>query len=234
MADKQLEYWFDWEICGSDGSVLIDLKNSSLPSLPPVVRGKIDPIENLCERITEYPDPALTNKDTWYQINMLRQKAFKDKESKESLEKVLKAILGDGRRRRNQESLDRLKSLILRDINFFRKILEFLQTGKKTVDEAIIQYLTEDVPDDDQELYDKRENEKSNYENIYCAYKRIHSMLKDKIKMTDEEIFCFFETAANNLMHTNIQIDVEPNERLLTFVKMKTWFVKGYDMVIGS
>jgi len=228
MADKQFEYWDDWEIIGPNDSFILRLRKSP----PSIDKERLVDIEYLCERITQYPEATLMNEDVWYRIVMLRQKAFKDRKSKELLKKVCKSILGDGRKRKNQEKLDYLKSKIHRDIAFFKSVLELKKDGNPNVEDIIYELLTNDVPEDDIKSLSGREKQTSNYENIYYSYLRIYEKLKAKLK--DEEIFCFFENAADYLYYPNASIPVQPVDRSLTFVKMKTWYVKGSDMKIGS
>jgi hypothetical protein len=52
--------------------------------------------------------------------------------------------------------------------------------------------------------------------------------------MTGSEIFSFFEVAAEHIDATNTTVDVNPDGRLLTFVKMNTWYVEGSDMIENS
>lgn len=59
----------------------------------------------LCERINQCPKATLMNKHVWYRIVMLRQKAFKDKESGRELHEVCMVIQCDGRKRKRKELL---------------------------------------------------------------------------------------------------------------------------------
>jgi hypothetical protein len=226
MADKKLEYWYDWEIFGPDGSSLINLRESP----PPLNKQNLDDVGYLCERIMDYPEATLMNSDVWYRIVMLRQRAFKDKTAANELREVCKAILGDGRRRKSQEKLEELKEMILHDIQFFDEILEVNTKVGTAVDEAISDYLTRGTLS--QKHHDRRIREKSNYETVYYQYKRVYDISKPIL--SHKEIICFFEKAALNITHPNATIDVEPDNRLLTFVKKRTWYVRGKDMHVAN
>jgi hypothetical protein len=52
--------------------------------------------------------------------------------------------------------------------------------------------------------------------------------------MTGGEIFSFFEIAAEHIDATNTTVDANPDGRLLTFVKMNTWYAEGSDMSENS
>ena len=105
MADKEHEYWYDWEICGPDGASLIRLRESP----PPIDKERLSDIDYLCERIYDYPEATLMNEDFWYRVVMLRQKAFKDEKYSEDLEKVCKAIAGDGHKRKSRRKIEELR-----------------------------------------------------------------------------------------------------------------------------
>jgi hypothetical protein len=225
VADKRFEYWYDWDIHGPDGVMLFSFKDSP----PPIDLERLTDTEYLCEQIYEYPEATLMNKKVWYRIIKLRENAFKDKEYVEPLRKICNAILGDGRNRKSQEKLDELLIIIKNDISFFRDILEISKAPNMTVDKAIENYVTRGA-DPTSELYHKFYPQKSNYNRAYYAYRPIFEKLREI--MTDVEIFCFFEKAAENIYHPEASIDVEPDNRLLTFVKKTTWYTLGSDMKI--
>jgi hypothetical protein len=227
MPDRKLEYFYDWEVFGPDGSILKSLKKSS----PPLEKDRLNDIEYLCDRIRQYPEATLMNDQVKYRIVMLRQKAFKDKGSAASHKKVCKAIAGDGRQRKDKERLEDLRIMINEDIAFFKKILEMTESKKMNVEEAIENFLTCDATKR-YEYADKRRSEASNYENVFYAYKSVYGELKKL--MTKKEIFCFFEKAAEFIAFPNASIYVYPENRPLTFVKMKTWYLWGSDMKIVS
>lgn len=224
MADKKLEYWYDWEIHDPNGNLLIRLKKSP----PTLEEDKINDISYLCKRIKDYPDSTLMNSKVWYRITMLRQQAFKDEKAAAELEKICKAILGDGRKRKASETIKDLKNMISKDIIFFKEVLERNRNEEVNVEDAIRDYLTkgnENLNDAQLRNMDRKE---SNYETVYYAYKHIHSKLKSL--MTDLEIYCFFEKAALNIEKTNATIDVQPGPRRLTFIKIGTWYTMGPDI----
>lgn len=226
MPDRKLEYWYDWEIFGPDGSSLIDLRKSP----PPRNKQRLSDIKYLCARIMDYPEATLMDSDVWYRIVMVRQRAFKDKKAVNELREVSKAILGDGRRRKSQEELEELQHMISHDIPFFEEILEANTRVGTAIDEAISDYVTRGT------LTQKHENKrliaKSYHVSVYYEYKRVYDILKPIL--SHKEIICFFEQAALNITHPNAQVDVEPDNRLLTFVKQNTWYIKGKDMHIAK
>ena len=73
MPDRKLEYWYDWDIFGPDGDRIISLKESP----PPLEKERLDDIDYVCQRITQFPEATLMNEYVWHEIVMLRQKAFK-------------------------------------------------------------------------------------------------------------------------------------------------------------
>jgi hypothetical protein len=225
MPDRKLEYWYDWQIYGPDGKILESLK---MPKQA-IEKDRLGEIRYLCDLIENYPNQALMNKNVWYKIAMLRQRAFKNEDDANSLEMVCKAIMGDGRRRKNQDYLNDLRIMIVRDIEFFRKMKNRISEGTADVIAEIENFLTEGTKTE--RAHEKRLREYSNYRNVYYAYKKIYDRLSSI--MSEIEIFKFFEEAADNLSATNVTFDVEPDGRKLTFVKMDTWYVKGTDMTTG-
>jgi hypothetical protein len=225
MPDRKLEYWYEWQIYGPDGKILESLK---MPKQA-IEKDRLGEIRYLCDLIENYPNQALMNKNVWYKIAMLRQRAFKNEDDANSLEMVCKAIMGDGRRRKNQDYLNDLRIMIVRDIEFFRKMKNRISEGTADVIAEIENFLTEGTKTE--RAHEKRLREYSNYRNVYYAYKKIYDRLSSI--MSEIEIFKFFEEAADNLSATNVTFDVEPDGRNLTFVKMDTWYVKGTDMTTG-
>jgi len=225
MPDRKLEYWYEWQIYGPDGKILESLK---MPKQA-IEKDRLGEIRYLCDLIENYPNQALMNENVWYKITMLRQKAFKSKNDTESLRIVCKAIMGDGRLRKNQDYLDDLRIMIVDDIEFFKKMSNRISEGTANVITEIENIITAGTQSI--QGYDKRQKEVSNYKNVYYAYKNIYDHLSSI--MSEIEIYRFFEVAAENLSATNITFDVEPDGRILTFVKMDTWYVKGSDMTTG-
>lgn len=226
MSDRKLTYWYDWSICGPDGSQIIWLGKSP----PPIDTKRLNDVEYLCDRITNYPDSTLMSEKVWYKIVILRQKTFKNESAAKDLKLVCKAIQGDGRAKKTQEDLNELKILIRNDIEFFKKIIQRRMQENISIDRAINAFLKKDAKE---KALDRREKETKNYENVFYKYNQIYKKLSAK-KLTMNEIFCFFELAAENINNPNATVDAEPDGRLLTFVKLKTWFVKASDMRIHS
>lgn len=223
MADKKLEYWNDWEILGPNDEVLFRPRKSP----PPIDNERLSDTDYLCERINEYPDPTLMNDGVWYRITILRQEAFKNRKAADDLKRICKAIQGDGRSKKDENTLDDLKVIIQGDIAFFKKVLDRNKNEGINIQEAISKFLAEGAQTDSQ--MEGREREQSNYENTYYSYKQIYDKLKS-LKLKDAEIFCFLEKAGSNINKANIIIQVTPDDRLLTFLKVRTWYVKGPDM----
>jgi len=226
MPDRRLKYWYDWEIYGPDGKLLEYLKSSVPSSVLPIEKDRLNDPDYLSNLIKEYPNQALMNKDVWYQIVMLRQRAFKNKDEVESLERVCKAITGDGHRRKTQEYLIKLKRIIRRDVKFFRTIQNKISEEKIGIDNAIEKYLTEG--ERNMTAHDAQINKISNYRNTYYNYKKIYDQLS-RI-MSQQEIYIFFDEAREHLDDPNAIVDTHPERRQLTFVKKYTWYVEGQDM----
>ncbi len=224
QTDRKLTYWHDWRISGEDGQIIIDLRNYA----PPFDEERLSDIDYLCKCITDFPEATLMRSEVWYRIIMLRQRSLKDKDAVDSLRRVCKAILGDGRRRKKLTDFANLKDKITQEIEFFKYLIESKSKSDVTVDKIIYTYLTKDAIDDND--FKKSEQQLRNYQTVYYAYKKIYDLLSEKL--TDNEIFVFLEQAANSIHEANTQIDVVPDKRLLTFVKMKTWYIYGSDMHI--
>jgi len=241
MADKKHEYWNDWnieiwdpelwasekrdpeeEICPSVININRDVLKKSASIQEEERKDWIKDIDSLCARINEYPESTLMNSKFGYTMAILRQKAFKDENAAEDLSKVCKAIMGDGRARKTKEKLEELISIIHREIAFFRTILA--RDAETTVENAIYDYIGENYPDDEDI------NKDSNYETAYYAYRKIYEGLRAQ-NMKEEEIFCFFESAANHITDPAVLRHENPCGRLLSFIKTKTWYVTGDDIV---
>jgi hypothetical protein len=230
MPDRKLQYWYDWEIYGPDGSLIIQIGR------PPAIveRERLRDIEYLCEIIETNPERALMDRYVWYQIVMLRQMASKNQDNARRYDRVCKAICGDRRKRKKQSALEELRIMIGYDIDFFRTIRRRIEDEDVSVRNAIYHYLTEDVPETaTPDAADRRDREMSNYYQTYLAYKRIYDELISA-ELPDEAIFRFFETAGEYIEATNATIGIHSNENLITFVKKKTWYVEGTDMVINE
>jgi hypothetical protein len=226
MPDRKLEYWYDWEIYGQNGEILEKLHRPVVK----IEKDRLTDTDYLIHLITESPDSTLLNEDVWYRIVMLRKRAFKNEEDAESLIRVCRAIMRDGRSRKNPDTLDELKIMVHSDIEFFRTIQNRISDGNEGVDKTIENYLVEGTTTI--EAQDRRRNELSNYKNVYYAYRRIFNRLSSSL--TVDEIFSFFTVAAEHIDATNATVDVGPSGRFLTFVKMNTWYVKGEDMAIAN
>lgn len=227
MADTKLKYWYDWEIYGPDGEMLVNLRTSP----PPIDKNKVSDTDYLCQRIIDFPDSTLMNSDVWYRLTILRQQSFKDKEGASEWKRVCKALRGGSRKRKTEETIDDLQAMILNDIIFFKEVLERVRNEGITVKHAIEDFLRRG--DKDGKDWDNRFRQESNWENTYYAYKQVYDHLL-KFELSEAEIFSFFNGAALNLHSTNAHIDAEPDGRLLTFVKVKTWYVRGPDMHVQS
>jgi hypothetical protein len=228
MSDTQRKYFYDWEISGPNGEILVSLKEK----VDLKDRDWRNSIDDLIFFIKEYPNQALMNEEVSYKLSMLRQQANKNKDAADIWKKVCKAIYGDGRKRKNKEKLSELKQEILNDIDFFIEIQNRIGQGNIGTDDAIEEYLTKDVAEDDRESYDKQIDKMSNHKNIFYTYKKIFDHLKKHL--SSNEIISFFRKAAEHIDDTNATVDVTPEGRLLTFVKVNTWYVEGPDMTEGS
>lgn len=224
LPDGKLTYWYNWGIYGPDGKLMISFAGK----IPPLEKDRLSNIDYLRCYIIDYPEAILLHKEFWYTVVMLRQKALKDKEAAGLLREIGKLIVGDGRRRKNQEELEILNDLIVNDIDYFKNMLEL--TKDMTIEKAIIEFIRGDVPEDN--IQEKKLAELSKYRDVYFAYKKLFIKLIGHL--TEIEAFCFLEKAADSIDKTNVIIDVEPDGRLLTFEKKKTWYVKGSDMYIET
>jgi hypothetical protein len=224
MADTKLKYWYDWEIYGPDGKMLVNLRNF----LPPMDKDRLSDTDYLCQRIIDYPDSTLMNSDVWYRMTILRQQSFKSKEEEQEWKKVCKALQGDGRKRKTKEDLEDLQEMIQSEILFFREVLNRNRDERVTVERAIKDFLRQGDPQGEQA--EDRRSQESNWNNVYYKYKGIYDKLKSEFNLSEAEIFCFFDKTASAIHSANADIDVRPDGRLLTFVKVKTWYVIGSDM----
>lgn len=225
MPDTKLKYFYDWIIEFPEELPSLDLRKR-----PKAVREKsFSDIKSLVQNIRDCPEATFMDRDFGYTLAMLRQKAFKGKVAVEEWKKVRNAIFGDGRSRKTEEGLKGLheiRSIILADIDFFKEVLGRNKDEGIPVKTAIRDFLTRGCITAEQT--DNRLKQESNYETTYYAYKRIYETLNPTL--SDLEIFCFFEKAALNLNKANALIDVHPDGRHLTFVKVKTWYTWGSDM----
>ena len=266
MADRKLEYWYDWSIEGLENErreekpkgkkVRMNVqplqteeeewqqheqeerktKKGSIFDLRKLQRArdqkksinKSNDIDRLCEMIETYPDSTLMDSDVWYTVTILRQKALKDRGGRAAneLRRVCKAIRGDDRGKKSQEDLGVLKTMILSDIDFFREIRDRTMKEPVTIQQAIADFLTRDATE---KTWDRRLKEDSNYETVYYEYKRIYKKLAE-LSMTEAEIFSFFKSAAEHIDKPNAAVDVQPDNRHLTFIKTKTWYIKEDDI----
>lgn len=238
MPDKKLEYWYDWRITYESDRDGFSINLKRLPTDSNTYSGinqqiEIDRLQDadyLCQLIREFPEIALMNHDVWYAIVMLRRESFKDKSGSvtEQLRQVCKAIIGDGRGKKEQEYLLNLSENIQHHIEFFQEIKPRIDSEGITVEDAILDYLDNAGMNLNQEPADDLLNQNKTYENTYYEYTAIYDILNQHL--TDTEIFCFFKKAAINLTYPNVVVFVEPENRPLIFLKTKTWCVKGNDM----
>jgi hypothetical protein len=224
VADKKLEYWYGWTINDSEGHELINLRKT----IQGIDQKRISDPDYLCEMIENFPDQTLMNQKVWYQITMLRQRAFKNEDDAGQWGKVCKALCGDGRKRKTSDKLEDLKSIIMHEIEFFRFIKNRTANGEITVQDAINDYCTNGAKS--AEVYEKRLKESENYSKTFYAYNKVFGRLKEKL--TEKEIFCFFEKAAEHVNKPNALVDVIPDGRRLDFIKQATWGLYGDDLAI--
>ena len=227
MPDKQREYFDDWEILGPNEEHFDSLKDRvDLDG-----RDWRNNVDDLIFFIKEYPDQALMNEEVCYKLTMLRKQANKNCDANKIWQRVCNAIYGHGNRKKNKEKIDILNQDINNDIDFFIKIRESINQENIGIDDAIAKYLTKDVAEDDTESYDKQLKKMSNHRNIFYKYNKKFNRLKKK-HLSSNEIICFFRKAAEHIEASNATVDVTPEGRQLTFVKINTWYVKGQDMTV--
>ena len=101
MSDRKLKYFYDCEIAGPNGEILISLKEK----VDLKGRDWRNSIDDLIFFIKEYPNRALMNEEVSYKLTMLRQQAAKDSKAGDIWKKVCKALRGHSGRRRNKEKL---------------------------------------------------------------------------------------------------------------------------------
>lgn len=241
MSDRKLEYWYGWSINGPDGPIIDLNKPKSISEkesndLDPIdqlfkgdAKGTLKDIDHICKLIKEDSDTALMSEDVWYRIVMLRRKAFKDKDAAEKLRKICKSIIIDERKRKSQEDLEDLIIMIKNDIRFFKEIQSVIaEDDKVNIDTAIVNFIRRGAKTDSQ--LEKRGKEIKNYSNVYYSYKRVYKELI-AADLSDKEIFCFFERAAQELTFPNSLVTENPDGRFLEFEKKpKIWYIWGDDL----
>jgi len=222
LAETKLKYWYDWEIFGPDGKLLVSLKSPP----PPIDDKKLSNIDYLCKTIKEQRYATLMNENFAHRIETLQQLALTDKKAARDLKKAGKAIS----KTKRQGYIQRLKVMIRNDIEFFAEIYERKKNERVSVKAAIEEYLTRGTKDNSSARA-RRLREEDNYTTVYYAYKKVHTKLRSA-QLTDPEIFCFFEKAGLHVDKPNPEIYVQPGNRSLTFVKRKTWYTEMKDMYV--
>jgi hypothetical protein len=179
--DLRLTYWKNWAIFDPiKGECLVNFA-------PEFFKGYSGNIDQLCRDIKLYPEQALRDPVIRDYIALVRENEYKGALPRGSFDKVLKAMKIDWRRQPFSRSNP--KDVVLKDLLFFRKMLN-RESG--SVEKAIFAHIeaTEDHRGDGHDEMLKK---------IFAAYNKAYQQLTAPGKLNPDEAIRFLEFAGENI-----------------------------------